>query len=142
MKKVILIVEDLKEQQELAKSAVIESGYGVIVAENLQDAKRMIDSFGKKLSGIVTDLHFPEVLNDPHPEKPAGLTVIIYAIQAGLPVAVCSDINNHYAMYAREIISFLANQAVGGEIPFTMNSKNWKVAIENLNILIKKGELS
>ncbi len=142
MKKVILIVEDSRDQQVLAKTAAIEAGFGIMLAENLIDAKRLIDAFKGKLSGIITDLHFPEVEGDPKPEKPAGLAVIVYAIQAGLPIAVCSDINNHYARYAREIIDFMALQAVSNKIPFNMSNKDWTSSISNLKTIITEGEKS
>jgi hypothetical protein len=139
MKKVILIIEDTIQHQEAAKKAAAESGYGAIVVATLDDARRMIDVHGNRISGIVTDLHFPENDRDAKPEKPAGLAVIVYAINAHLPIAVCSDINNHYARYAKEIVDFLAPHAVGGEIPFTMNEKSWTQAIDSLTTLILKG---
>lgn len=140
MKKVILIIEDNKEQQELAKKATFEAGYGIILAENLIEAWEKIHLFGNKLHAIITDLHFPEMEGDPKPEKPSGLAVVVSAIQAKIPIAICADVNNHYAKYAKMIVDFLGMHTVCGQIPFSMNNKDWAKTIQELEILISKGD--
>ncbi|MEK7130534.1 MAG: hypothetical protein AAB793_02660, partial [Patescibacteria group bacterium] len=96
-----------------------------------------------KLSGIVTDLHFPQMdFNHPKDsaDKPSGFAVIIQAVEAKIPVVVCSNIDHHFADYAQIVIKGLENIS-GQKIPFVMDDKNWQRAVEELiNNLTKREE--
>lgn len=140
MKKVILVVEDKKEEQVLAKKAVADSGYGVILCENLSDAKSMIKSYSSKLSGIITDLHFPERILDTNLNKPAGLAILTLAVSENIPVVVCSDIDNHQSDYVKDVISYLSEHTMYGGIPFSVDRKDWEKSVKQINAIIAKGE--
>ena len=135
MKKIILIVEDLIEEQKIAKSVAVENGFGVVMTATLEDAFRLWKNLGDKIVGIVTDLHFPEKENGTDAANPNGLAVIIEAITKNVPVVVCSNINHHYAEYLKVVISGLEKLS-GKRIPFTMDRKDWSIAITELKKII------
>jgi CheY-like chemotaxis protein len=122
MKKIILVVEDTLEEIERAKAALGSEETMVVVASNLQDALRIVQTLGSKLSGVVTDLHIPESVKKTDASKPQGLAVVTEALKAGLPVAVCSDIDHHDADYLKRVIAHLGN------VPFVMDRKDWMKA--------------
>lgn len=144
MKKIILLVEDLDEEREKAKEILQKEGFVCVATSTLAGAERMLGSFEGKLSGIITDLHFPE-MDQKHPknspELPCGLAVVSEAVLRGIPVVVCSNINSHFAEYPRKVIQAL--EKLGKvSIPFGMDSKNWEKAVNDLkNILEKKEEV-
>lgn len=143
---IILIIEDLPEEQQRAKEAVLSEGFRPAVTSTLTDAMRIWKSLEGKLVGIITDLHFPERTSDnpkwADPEKPCGLAIIARATQKALPVVVCSNIDHHFAEYVKEVIDVLETYHPTGRIPFVMDRKDWKQAIQELKkIIAKKGEL-
>lgn len=146
MKKIILIIEDLKDEQEKAKRAAASLGLGFVVVETLEDFDRIIETMKTKVSGIVTDLHFPERSKmhdaDNHAGNPNGLAVIAAAIRLGLPISVCSNINNHFAAYLTRVVATFEKFSPYGSIPFTMNTKDWNKAFEQLMQIIQKEKLN
>ena len=146
MKNIILIVEDLPEEQQKAKDAVMQAGYRAAVTGTLDDGLRIWKLLEDKLVGIITDLHFPEQTSD-HKDlsdanKPCGLAVIAEATRKGTPVVVCSNINHHFVLYVRKVIEVLGQYHPVGRIPFVMDSKDWSRAVKELieiNINNKKG---
>ena len=140
-KRIVLLVED--DAQEAVKATKILRGHGfkVMIATNLTEALEYSRMLEGKLSGIVTDLHFPQ-MGFGHPkdsaDKPSGFAVIIQAILANVPVVVCSNIDHHFADYAQVVIKGL--EKMGGQpIPFIMDRKDWQRAAEKLiNILPNK----
>lgn len=143
MKNIILIVEDLPEEQEKAKLAVRNAGFVCAVTPTLAGAERMFKTLEGKISGVVTDLHFPESDYD-HPKNtataPCGLAVVAEAIERTIPVAVCSDIDHHFAEYLRKVITALGRRSAYGPVPFGMDSKNWETAVAALVKSMKGGK--
>jgi CheY-like chemotaxis protein len=140
---IILVVEDKAEEQVTANQAVRNSGLIPVVAATLADAQRIMKQLGKKIVGIITDLHFPEdnmTKNNPNP--PAGLAIIAIAVKQNLPITVCSDINHHFAEYIRLVTPALAAHPnyTYGEIFLTFDRKDWVKAVEKLLNLMKGGK--
>lgn len=135
---IILVVEDLKEEQERAKEALRGLGFKPAVAGTLMDAYRIFTSLGERISGIITDIHFLEE-NDADAIKPCGLAVVAWAVTNGIPVAVCSDIDHHHAWYIKSVIDALADHpgyVDVADIPMIMDRKDWTRAGEELKKLI------
>lgn len=131
--RVILLIEDLPEEQTKARNLLLAAGYKVVIAGNLADAKRLWKKLHDVISGILTDLHFPEKenLNKDTSNYPCGLVAVTWALLQNLPVSICSDIDHHYAMYLRDLVANLQELA-GKRVPFTMDSKDWEKALKNL----------
>ncbi len=137
----ILVVEDLMEEQDKAKAALAALGFKAVVAGTLFDARRLLHRMSGQITGVLTDLHFPERISDRYVDEPCGLTVVAMAVKQGLPVAVCSDIDHHYAFYCSEVIEVLSthqNYAKIGSIPFSMDRKDWAATAELLVALVTK----
>lgn len=141
MKKVILIVEDLPEEQVRAKEAVIAAGFRPVLAGNLADAYRLWESLEGKINGIITDLHFPESeqFTQQTGASPCGLAIVTAALLKKVPVAICSDINHHFCAYVKEIVKNLEAMTTR-RIPFSMDSKNWSLAMKNLKEIMEREE--
>jgi len=135
MKKIILIVEDMASEQAIAKQTAVENGFAVVLAANLTDAVRLWNNLGEKICGVVTDLHFPEKEGGKDVANPTGLAIVMDAVVKGIPVSVCSNIDHHYAEYLKVIIAGLEKLS-GKRIPFTMDRKDWGVAIAELKKII------
>jgi DNA-binding NtrC family response regulator len=125
---IILIVEDKPEEQTEAKKAVLDSGAKVVMANTLEDANRLLDTLKGKITGILTDIHFPE-REGIKGENPCGLAIVIRAIQERIPISICSDINHHFANYLEMIVKGLQN-LTGQQIYFTMDRKDWARALK------------
>lgn len=136
MKKIILLVEDLAEEQVKAKQAVIDAGCRFIVASTLAEAKKVLGMV--KVDGIVTDLHFPDSEHDKNTNNACGFAVIVAAIQSKIPVTVCSNVNHHFCDYVKDVILFLETVSPFKEIPFVMDSKDWAKAVKEIKNLIEK----
>lgn len=141
MKKIILLVEDLPEELEKAKVIISSAGFKVVAASNLEDSLRLWDMLGDKIVGVITDLHFPEKENfaDQSSGSPNGLVIITEALTRSVPVVVCSDINHHFAAYLAQVVRNL-EKITGRVIPFTMDRKNWQMALEELVKIMSQGE--
>lgn len=143
MKNIILIVEDLPEEQEKAKLAAHNAGFVCAVTPTLAGAMRMFKALEGKISGVVTDLHFPES-DHVHPKNTAelacGLAVVAKAIEHNIPVAVCSNIDHHFAEYPRIVIRALGCANKYGDVPFGMDSKNWDAAVAALANILNGGK--
>lgn len=143
MKNIILIVEDLPEEQEKAKLAAHNAGFVCAVTPTLAGAERMFKTLEGKISGVVTDLHFPES-DHVHPKNtadtPCGLAVVAQAIERTIPVVVCSNIDHHHAEYPRIVIRALGLTSTYGAVPFGMDSKNWETAVAALAKILNGGK--
>jgi CheY-like chemotaxis protein len=135
MKKIILLVEDLPEELEKAKAVISGAGFKAAVASNLSDALRLWKTLGEKISGVITDLHFPERSDAAFVEKtaknPNGLVIITEALVKNVPASVCSDVDHHFAAYLKQVVGNL-EKITGRKIPFTMDRKNWQLALNEL----------
>ena len=138
MKKIILIVEDLPEEQIRAKEAVVAANFRPVMAGNLADANRLWDKLSGKIAGVVTDLHFPEKegFEKQTVGHPCGLAVVTRALLEQIPVSICSDIDHHLCGYLKEAVENL-EKLTSQKVPFTMDSKNWSLALENLQSQMK-----
>jgi len=140
-KKIVLLVEDDAQEAVKATKILRENGFKVMLATNLAEALEYSKMLEGKLSGIVTDLHFPQ-MGFEHPkdsaDKPSGFAVIIQALLANVPVVVCSNIDHHFADYAQVVLRGL-EKISDRPIPFIMDDKDWQKATEKLiNILTQK----
>ena len=133
---IILIVEDKKEELERAKQVVQKKGAKAVIAENLFEAKQLISKLQKVISGIITDLHFPENKKDDI-NNPCGLAIVTIALRLNLPIVVCSDINHHHTLYVKSVIEDL-EQLTGVHVPFIMDSKDWEEAYKKLQTIKEK----
>lgn len=134
--KIILVIEDLVEEKINAKKAVLAAGYKFVFAANLSDANRIWDKLKGKITGVITDLHFPERENSKEKNlNPCGLAMVVRALLEQLPISICSNIDHHHADYLRQTIKNLEILA-GKKIPFTMDQKDWNLALKNLIELI------
>jgi hypothetical protein len=140
MKRIILIVENVAEEQEKAKQAAIKAGTTPVLAATLEDFDRIFESLKGKISGVITDLHFPEneklVARKGEAEKPNGLAVVATAVENSLAIVVCSDIDHHYAAYLKRVMRMMEKSA-SFPIPFTMDSKDWDWSCSQLKTILK-----
>lgn len=143
MKEIILLVEDLPEEQEKAKSALRESEFKFAVATTLSDAFRIWKQLEDRIEGVLTDIHFPQSTSqyDNDATLPCGLAVVAEAVKRGIPCVVVSDINHHYADYVENVLQVLEshqNYSIFGKIPIIMDNKDWDQAAEELSKMMKK----
>ena len=128
MKK-ILVIEDSVEQLSVVVNLLEERDYQYILAKNLEEAQAALQT--GNFDGVLTDLHFPEnetTNNTP----PCGFAVLIMCSEKALPVVVVSDIDHHFAAYAKIVVEGIAKLHTKGNIPFVMDSKDWA---KGLNLL-------
>lgn len=138
---IILVVEDLVEEQQMAKQALLALGFQAVVAPTLEDAIRIWRMLGDRIVAVLTDLHFPETVREGPKDNPCGLAAVAMAVNLGVPVAVCSNVDHHFAGYARYVLDTLEthpNYSGVGKIPFTMDRKDWNLAARELTTLIHK----
>lgn len=125
----ILLIEDTPEQIEVATKLLKEKNHQFIVAVNLAEALFAIKT--AHFDGVLTDLHLPEKENTEQ-TPPCGLAVLAKCSEKGFPVVVVSDINHHFATYAKIVVDSIAKLHPIGKIPFVMDSKNWSQGLELL----------
>lgn len=129
MSQIILVVEDKKDEQMIAKQAVLDSGSKIIIADTLNKAEDFIEKFGSKLSGIITDIHLP-MQDDINAEGANGLSVVITALQRSVPCAVCTDDVSHGARYVSLVLERL-EVLTSEQIPVS-GSKDWDEVLQKL----------
>lgn len=128
MKK-ILVIEDTIEQSSLVADLLKEKGCAYLVAKNLAEASFAIQS--ASFDGVLTDLHFPEK-EGASVTPPCGFAVLVMCAEKSLPVVVVSDIDHHFADYAKVVVNGIAKLHATGKIPFVMDSKDWPKGIQLL----------
>ncbi len=134
MKKIILIIEDQIDEQEIAKVEVLNIGLLPVVANNLNDGLRLLEKMKSKILAVVTDLHFPSMKdNNTDADKPNGFGIISWCVENNKPVAVCSNVNGHFASYIKyPINTFETHQFyTHKKIPLSLG-KNWKESINKV----------
>lgn len=114
MKKIILLVEDDEIGRMLAKDQIIKAGFGIVIADNLDDAKKMLAKV--KVSGIVTDIHFPQRPKGTDSGKPSGIAIVSMAVEQRIPVVIFSSFG-HEADYLKDFVKSLEKLS-GMKIPF------------------------
>ncbi|MEI6588151.1 MAG: hypothetical protein WCO05_04355 [Candidatus Moraniibacteriota bacterium] len=127
--KIILLIEDKTDEMEKAKMILVEEGFRYVSADNLDDAMRIWKKLEDKISGVLTDLHFPETTGQK--EGACGFAVVTRAVRLGIPVSICTDVNHHFCSYLKFFIEDMENIS-GRKIPYTMDSKNWQQAVHKL----------
>jgi len=132
--RLILVVEDKMDEQEKAKNVVLSAGFKVIIANHLEKADHFIKQFSGKLSGIMTDIHFPGRADDIHSD-PNGVSVILSALAHGIPCVMCTDDLHHRARHIIIMIERLEN-LVDCEI-LVNPRKNWKESLQDLKKIMK-----
>ena len=131
------MVEDMPQEREIAKKRVEALNFIPIMASNLSDGLRLIEKFKDKLYAVVTDLHFPSMSNnDKDKDKPNGLAVISFCVQYNIRVAVCSNVDGHFANYIRHPLKVLeAHQFYShNEIPLSIRKEWHDVINEVINL--------
>src|SRR3990172_9235460 len=132
MIKKIIVVDDKTEELQRACDLVMAKGFMPLACSTNEDAVDTIKKYqGKGLVGILTDLHFP-VKEGGSPEGASGLHIVYKALEAGIPVAICSDIDHHKADWANDLISRI-EKATGKKVAgFVQDSKDWERALSLL----------
>ena len=131
MKK-ILVIEDTKSEIETCCMILREAGIQYVVASSLEEATFALET--GSFDGVLTDLHFPEKsVSDKIP--PCGLAVLVLCAEKSVPVVVVSDIDHHFATYAKVVVNGIAKLHPKGQIPFVMDSKNWSRGLQLLEEL-------
>jgi CheY-like chemotaxis protein len=131
-KTIVLLVEDDEFVIENSKTWLVEEGFGVVLAENLEDAKRMLEKVSVDV--VVTDMHFPQRRNSKDSFVPCGIAVVATAVEKKIPVIVFSS-NGHEADYLKDAVKALEKIA-GVKIPYV--GKFIDQVIENIKKM--KGE--
>ena len=140
----ILVIDDKPEQLKRAMEAVEAAGYDCEVAQSLSEARKFIES----ADGILTDLEFNPFTGDSKlynaysvNPPPAGLLVVIMAMQFKKPVAICTDGEHHGEKLSWLFDGYWAALACGqvddnDPLPtFGWNDrKDWANALEQLNL--------
>ncbi len=135
MSKIILVVEDKKEEQLIAKKAVLDGGNKIIIADTLNKAEDFIEKFSEKLSGIITDIHFPIDSAQENFGGANGISVVITSLKHSIPCAVCTDDIAHGASYIPLILKRL-EMLIKREIPIS-GTKDWSDALQQLTELLE-----
>ena len=121
MAEIVLVIEDMPEQAQIALSILKERGVKSLLAETYEQARMILSQVSVR--AIVTDLYFPEKKGQ-DPNTPCGISIAIEAKMKGIPVAICSQVNHHSCEWLWK--AWLALQ-----IPVS-ESKDWKSVIEEL----------
>ena len=129
MKNIILVVEDEREEQVIAKDLILNDEKKIIIADTLKGAENFIEKFSEKLYGIITDMHFP-IESDVNAEGANGLSVVLRALQREISCVVCTDDVAHNARYITMALERL-EKVVNKSIPISAN-KNWEDALQKL----------
>jgi len=129
MIKKIIVVEDKTEELQKACDLVMVKGFMPLACSTNEDAVDTIKKYQDKgLVGILTDLHFP-VREGGSPEGASGLHIVYKALEAGIPVVICSNIDHHYATWATDLVGAI-EKATGKKVAgFVQDSKNWERAL-------------
>lgn len=127
--KIILLIEDKSEEMEKAKMILTEEGFRFVSADNLDDAMRIWSRLADRISGVLTDLHFPETTGQK--EGACGFAVVTRAVRLGIPVSICTDVNHHFCGYIKYFVEDMG-KLTGRKIPYTMDSKDWRQAVQKL----------
>lgn len=129
MIKKIVVVEDKPEELQRACDLVMAKGFMPLACSTNEDAVDTIKKYqDKRLIGILTDLHFP-VRTGGTPEGASGLHIVYKALDAGIPVVICSDIDHHKADWANDLVKAV-EKAIGRKVAgFVQDSKNWERAL-------------
>lgn len=130
MSKIILVVEDKKDEQLIAKEVVLSSGNKIIIADTLKKGEEFIKKFEGKISGIITDLHFPIDSGREGFGGANGISVVLTALRCNIPCTVCTDDVAHGATYFPLIIERL-EMLTGKSIPLS-GTKDWDQALQEL----------
>ena len=134
MNKIILVVEDKLTEQQIAKQVVLDDGYKIIIADTLDKAESFIKKFNGKLSGIITDIHFPMTVGR-RADEANGLSIILTTLRHNIPCSVCTDDVGHGGEYISLILQRL-EMLISREIPIS-GSKNWAEALQQLTKIME-----
>ena len=129
MIKKIIVVEDKQDELQKACNLVMAKGFMPLACTTDEDAIETIRKYADKgLVGTLTDLHFP-VREGGSPEGASGLHIVYKALEAGIPVVICSNIDHHYATWATDLVGAI-EKATGKKVAgFVQDSKNWERAL-------------
>ena len=133
---IILVIEDQKEEQLIAKRTVMDNGNKVIIANTLDKAENFIEKFSGKLSGIITDIHFPIDSERENFGGANGISVVITSLKHNIPCAICTDNVTHGATYIPLILERLET-LMERKIPIS-GTKDWDEALKKLTLLMEE----
>ena len=129
MIKKIIVVDDKTEELQKACDLVMAKCFMPLACATNEDAVDTIKKYQDKgLVGILTELHFP-VREGGSPEGASGLHIVYKALEAGISVVICSNIDHHYASWATDLVGAI-EKATGKKVAgFVQDSKNWERAL-------------
>jgi methylmalonyl-CoA mutase cobalamin-binding subunit len=73
---------------------------------------------------------FPSVKNGQ--EQANGISIIIDAVESGIPVVVCSDTDHHQVQFLPKMCNHIRERNQGAEVNLVLDQKDWKKAVELL----------
>jgi CheY-like chemotaxis protein len=153
MKKIFVVVEDTKKEQDRAVMAILK-GVGanpenmldsfpgmilltdvkatIMVASHMDEAIRIMDTLPEMQGqvGVLTDLMMPR--QEGNAVNPNGLSIIAACVQRDLPVVLCSDIHHHDADYLIDVFRVLKDGYPNQRIDMVIDSKDWDKAVSLL----------
>ncbi|MEK7535703.1 MAG: response regulator [Patescibacteria group bacterium] len=99
----ILVVEDNKKHMQDAVAAAKEFDIELVTATTVEEASRMLrpSDILPAVDGVVTDLFMPFTSRPPYnaDDQPCGLSVVLKAQKAGIPVIICTAGSHHGIKY-------------------------------------------
>jgi len=116
---------------ELVEGNSLFFAHDLMTAENaIKFAQDKVQAGFVKEIYILTDLMFP--LKKEGAEQANGVSVILDAVEAGIPVAVCSDTDHHEVKFLPKLCRFLEKSKPGTKIELVLDKKDWKKAVDLL----------
>jgi len=116
---------------ELVEDNSLFFAHDLTTAENaIKFAQDKVQAGFVKEIYILTDLMFP--LKKGGVEQANGVSIILDAVEASIPVAVCSDTDHHEVKFLPKLCRFLEQSKPGTKIDLVLDRKDWKKAIDLL----------
>jgi hypothetical protein len=113
-------------------------GHTIVYANHLlggEEALRFVQESPLKMGAVdeiylLTDLMFP--LERGGTEQANGVSVILDAVEAGIPVTVCSDTDHHEVKFLPKLCRHLEAKNPGAKINLVLDKKDWRKAVDLL----------
>lgn len=116
---------------ELVEGNSLFFAHDLVTAENaIKFAQDKVRAGFVKEIYILTDLMFP--LKKGGAEQANGVSVILDAVEAGIPVTVCSDTDHHEVKFLPKLCRTLEKSNPDAKINLVLDRKDWKKAVDLL----------
>jgi hypothetical protein len=143
MKKTILVVTGLIDDQKKAKRAILKSGNMPIFANNLEDGVKLLERLDPdfkdnisslKFWGVMTELYYQSKSENPDHNKLNGLPLVALCIEKGIRVAICSKAQNDDYEFIRTILQVLRSHQNYPffKVPWNEDKKKWEKTLKEL----------